>query len=69
MKKYRFIATIKGNSFFPKGFYYQGKYVILVGDIVENHTIRRKEKIEDVEIDVIEDEKDFHVKRKKTMKW
>lgn len=54
MKKYRFIATINGNSFFPKGFYYQGKYIILVGDIVENHTIRRKEKIEDVEIEVIE---------------
>ena len=54
MKKYKFKATINGKEFFPKGFYYQGKYIILVGDEVLDHTIRRKEKIEDVEIIVTE---------------
>ena len=52
-KKYRFIATIDGKSYFPKGFYYQKNHIILVGDIVHNHTIRRKEKIEDVDIVVV----------------
>lgn len=50
MKKYSFKAIIDGKEFFPKGFYYQGKFIILVGCEKSNHTIRRKEKIEDVEI-------------------
>lgn len=54
MYKYKFIATIYGEKFFPKGFYYQGKYIILVGDIITNNTIRRKERISDVEITIIE---------------
>ena len=53
-KKYRFIATIGDKTYFPKGFYYQKNHVILVGDIVHNHTIRRKERIEDVDILVYE---------------
>ena len=54
MKKYKFKATIDGLVYQPKGFYYQGKYIILVGDEVSNHTIRRKERIEDVDIQIIE---------------
>lgn len=50
--RYEFIATINKKQYFPKGFYYQGKYIILVGDIESGHTIRRKEKIEDVEIQI-----------------
>lgn len=51
-QKYKFQAKIGKETFYPKGFYYQGKYIILVGDLVKNHTIRRKEKIEDVEIEI-----------------
>ena len=40
--------------FFPKGFYYQGKFIILVGCEKANHTVRRKEKITDVEIVITE---------------
>jgi hypothetical protein len=54
MKKYSFKAVIGGNEFFPKGFYYQGKFIILVGCEKSNHTIRRKEKITDVQIEVKE---------------
>lgn len=54
MYKYKFIATIDGKKYFPKGFYYQGKHIILVGDIITNNTIRRKEIISDVEITIIE---------------
>jgi hypothetical protein len=54
MKKYKFEAIINGKKYFPKGFYYQGKYVVLVGCEKENHTIRRKEKIGDVELNIIE---------------
>ena len=46
--KYTFKATIAGKEYFPKGFYYQGKFIVLVGCEIQNHTIRRKEKIEDV---------------------
>ena len=52
MKIYKFIAIISGKEYYPKGFYYQGKYIILVGCVKENHTIRRKELIEDVEITI-----------------
>ena len=51
-KKYEFIAKINNEEIHPKGFYYQGKYVILVGDTITGHTIRRKERIEDVDIKV-----------------
>jgi hypothetical protein len=54
MRKYSFKAIIDGEEFFPKGFYYQGKFIILVGCEKANHTIRRKEKITDVEMVVIE---------------
>ena len=57
MNKYSFRAIIDGKEFFPKGFYYQDKFIILVGCEKENHTIRRKEKITDVEIVVTENEK------------
>lgn len=52
MKYYRFTAKIGDEMFYPKGFYYQKKHVILVGDTVKGHTIRRKELIEDVELTV-----------------
>lgn len=49
--KIRFKAVIGDEVFYPKGFYYQGKkHIVLVGDIVSGHTLRRKELIEDVEI-------------------
>ena len=54
MKKYSFKAIIDGKEFFPKGFYYQGKFIVLVGCEKADHTIRRKEKITDVEIVVTE---------------
>lgn len=54
MKYYRFTAEIGEETLYPKGFYYQKKYVILVGDVVKDHTIRRKEKIEDVKLTVEE---------------
>jgi hypothetical protein len=47
MKKYNFKAIINSKEFFPKGFYYQDKFIILVGCEKLNHTIRRKEKITD----------------------
>jgi hypothetical protein len=50
MKKYKFKAIIDGKEYFPKGFYYQGKFIILVGCEKDNHTIRRKELISDVEV-------------------
>lgn len=54
MKYYRFTAKIGSEILYPKGFYYQKNYVILVGDTILDHTIRRKEKTEDVEIIVEE---------------
>jgi hypothetical protein len=54
MNKYSFVAIIDGKELFPKGFYYQGKSIILVGCEKSNHTIRRKEKTTDVEIIVTE---------------
>jgi hypothetical protein len=54
--RYKFVATIDGTKFYPKGFYYQGKFVILVGCTKTDHTIRRKEKIDDVEIEVIKED-------------
>lgn len=49
MKKYSFKAIIDGKEFFPKG-------LILVGCEKADHTIRRKEKITDVEIVVTEND-------------
>ena len=54
-KKYKFKAEIyTGEVLQPKGFYYQGKHIILVGCEKAGHTIRRKELIEDVDIFVEE---------------
>ncbi len=55
MKKYKFKATINSEILYPKGFYYQGKFIILVGCEIRNHTIRRKERIENVNIEISED--------------
>ncbi len=54
MKKYKFIAKIGTETLYPKGFYYQGKFIILVGCEIRNHTVRRKERIETVNIEIIE---------------
>lgn len=54
MKKYKFKAIIDNQEYFPKGFYYQDKYIILVGCEIVGHTVRRKEKIKDVEIIITE---------------
>ena len=53
-KIYKFIATIKDTDevLHPKGFYYQGKHIVLVGCTITNHTIRRKELIENVKIKI-----------------
>lgn len=50
MKKYIFKVIIGDEVLYPKGFYYQGKYVIIVGCEKSGHTIRRKELLTDVEI-------------------
>jgi hypothetical protein len=52
MKKYKFIAKVGNHTFYPKGFYYQGKTIILVGCEVKNHTIRQKFNINDVDIKI-----------------
>jgi hypothetical protein len=52
MKKYKFIATVNNIKYYPKGFYYQGKKVILVGCEITNHTIRQKFNINDVDIKI-----------------
>lgn len=49
---YCFKVTIGSEVIYPKGFYYQGKHVIIVGDIIKGHTIRRKELASNVEIEV-----------------
>jgi hypothetical protein len=54
MKRYHFKAIIDKEVLFPKGFYYQGNFIILVGCVNAGHTIRRKERIEDVEIIIIQ---------------
>lgn len=51
---FKFTAIIGKEKLYPKGFYYQGKYVILVGCTIKNHTIRRKEPIENVFINITE---------------
>jgi len=52
-KQYKFIAIIDDEIIKPKGFYYQGKHIILVGDVEKGHTIRRKELIDDVIIEIL----------------
>lgn len=54
-KLYKFKAVINGETLYPKGFYYQGKHVVLVGCVIQNHTIRRKELLSEVEIIIDED--------------
>ena len=55
MKRLKFTAKVGSETLHPKGFYYQGKYVILVGCTINNHTIRRKEIIGDVDIKIEEE--------------
>lgn len=50
---YSFIARIGKEVLKPKGFYYQGKHIILVGDAEKGHTIRRKELISEVHLTLI----------------
>ena len=53
--QYQFKVIMEnGEILFPKGFYYQDKYVILVGCMIKNHTIRRKENIKNVKIIITE---------------
>jgi hypothetical protein len=54
MTTFNFVAKVGKTTYTPKGFYYQGKYVILVGCVKEGHTVRRKFDIKDVEIIVQE---------------
>ena len=54
MTTFNFVAKVGKTTYTPKGFYYQGKYVILVGCVKEGHTVRRKFEIKDVEIIVQE---------------
>ena len=42
----------KGHKFDPKGFYYNGKSVILVGSVKEGHAIRLAFPVDSVEVDV-----------------
>jgi len=53
-KRYSFEAIIRGQKHFPKGFYYQKDFVILVGCEKKGHTIRTREKISDVKITITE---------------
>ena len=52
VKIYKFKAIIDDEIIYPKGIYYQGKFIILVGCTENGHTIRRKEKIENVKIEI-----------------
>jgi ribosomal protein L32 len=55
MLRFKFKVTLKcGTILRPKGFYYQGKKVILVGCEETGHTIRRSELCEDVKIEIID---------------
>lgn len=51
--QYRFVAKVGNSIYYPKGFYYQGKFVILVGCVNLGHSIRKKYPIKDVDITVI----------------
>lgn len=42
----------------PKGLYYQGKYVVLVGDVASQHTIRNKIHLNEI--------KDIKITKKRT---
>ena len=53
-QQYEFKVTLKcGTELTPKGFYYQGKRVILVGCAKSGHTIRRSELIAETKIEVL----------------
>tara|TARA_Y100000310_G_C20307713_1_gene634738 strand:- start:8 stop:181 length:174 start_codon:yes stop_codon:yes gene_type:complete len=47
-KKIKFEIKINNEILNPKGFYYQGKFIIIVGCVNNNHTIRRKELISEI---------------------
>ena len=49
---YKFSVKIGNEKLTPKGIYYQGKYVIIVGCTVRDNTIRRKVLITDAEIEI-----------------
>ena len=51
-RRYEFRAVVNGRVYRPKGFYYQGRHVILVGDADSGHTIRAKHQARDVDIEV-----------------
>lgn len=53
MEKIEFKIIIGKEILYPKGFYYQGNNIIIVGCNIKNHTIRRKEKISDVIIEIL----------------
>ena len=42
----------KGRTWNPKGFYYQGNKVIVVGNIEENHTMRLAFPINSVKLEI-----------------
>lgn len=54
MKKYSFEVIVNNVVYYPKGFYYQGKFVVIVGCEKTGHTIRQKFLLKDTEIKVME---------------
>lgn len=55
-RKYNIKAIIGEEEIKPKGFYYQGNYIVLVGDEIKKHTMRRRLRIDEVNI-IIEENK------------
>ena len=63
MKIYKFKATLlkddkrgwhkAGQVFDPKGIYYNGNKVILVGSVKENHVTRLAFPVEDVKVEIM----------------
>ena len=45
-----YIYLKSGICIIPKGFYYQGKNIIIVGDEIKNHTMRQSFKKEEIEL-------------------
>jgi hypothetical protein len=49
MKRYKFTVTLNsGETITPKGLYYQGKTLVVVGCEKSEHTVRRKLTIEEI---------------------
>ena len=65
MSRWKFKATLTkddkrtnyraGTTFDPKGFYYNGKNVILVGSVGENHTIRLSFPVDLVDVEAVKE--------------